>query len=162
MKNAILGALAIIIGLIVMAFPLAGIIVAGKIFGFLLLFIGIWLLIAGVYGLDTSRTVGILNLILGLLALILGLGLVFNPLFLSFIASFLLYLAGIFLIISGLITMLARAEYKYALWSGIVGVILGILYTILGIFALHPIYLGLLIGLWFIINGVFLLFEKEE
>ena len=162
MKNVVVGALAIIIGLIVMAFPLLGVIAASIISGFLVLSLGIWLLIAGISEIGTSKAAGILNLIVGILAVILGFGLIFSPYLFSFLAGFLLYLAGIFLIVAGIIALLVGMEKKYSLWGGVLGIILGILYIILGTYAFHPVYLGILIGVWLVITGIFKLFEKDE
>ena len=42
--------------------------------------------------------------------------------------------------------------------SGVLGVILGILYIILAAYAWNPLYLALLIGIWLIVDGVALFF----
>ena len=48
---------------------------------------------------------------------------------------------------------------KYA-WAGVLGIVLGIIYIILGAFAFNPVNLGILIGLWLIITGIFKMFEE--
>ncbi|MGC9516700.1 MAG: DUF308 domain-containing protein [Methanomicrobiales archaeon] len=102
-----------------------------------------------------------MNIIVGILALIIGVDLLLNIFLFSFLAGFLLYLAGLFLIIAGIISLLAK-DRKNAVWSGVIGIILGILYIILGTYAFDPLYLGILIGIWLVINGIFLLVEPEE
>lgn len=159
MKNVVLGLLAIILGIIVLAFPLAGLVAASVLTGFVVLMIAVWLLIVGGSQMEVSKTAGILNVILGIIVLIVGIGLIFNPAIFAFLAGFLLYLAGFFLIIAGIIALLSRDDFKNATWAGILGIILGILYIILGTFAFDPIYLGILIGIWLIISGVLALFE---
>ncbi len=159
MKNVVMGLLAIILGLIVLAFPLAGLVAASVLTGFVVLMIAIWLLVVGGSQMGVSKTAGIMNLILGIIVLIVGLGLIFNPALFAFLAGFLLYLAGFFLIIAGIIALVSRNEFKNATWAGILGIILGILYIILGSLAFDPIYLGFLIGIWLIISGVLALFE---
>jgi len=159
MKNVIVGILAIILGLIVLAFPLAGLVAASVLTGFVILMIAIWLLIVGGSQLETSKTAGILNLVLGIIVLIIGIGLIFSPALFAFLAGFLLYLAGIFMIIAGIIALASRNEFKNATWAGVLGIILGILYIILGTFAFDPIYLGVLIGIWLVISGILALFE---
>ncbi|MDI6644828.1 MAG: DUF308 domain-containing protein [Methanobacteriaceae archaeon] len=159
--NKMYGILAIILGLIVMVFPIAGVVAASILTGFLILLIGIWLLLAGVNTWGVSKAAAVLNLIVSILALYIGVDLLLNIYLFSFLAGFLLYIAGIFLIIAGIISLFAR-ERKYALWGGVLGIILGILYIILGTYAFDPIYLGLLIGIWLIINGIFLFLEPEE
>jgi len=159
MKNVIVGILAIILGLIVLAFPLAGLVAASVLTGFVILMIAIWLLIVGGSQLETSKTAGILNLVLGIIVLIIGIGLIFSPALFAFLTGFLLYLAGIFMIIAGIIALASRNEFKNATWAGVLGIILGILYIILGTFAFDPIYLGVLIGIWLVISGILALFE---
>lgn len=159
--NKLYGIFAIILGLIVMVFPIAGVVAASILTGFLILLLGIWLLLAGVNTWGVSKAAAVLNLIVGILALYIGVDLLLNIYLFSFLAGFLLYLAGIFLIIAGIVSLFAR-ERKYALWGGFLGIILGILYIILGTYAFDPIYLGLLIGIWLVINGIFLFLEPEE
>ncbi|BDZ70625.1 DUF308 domain-containing protein [Methanobacterium petrolearium] len=159
MKNIVVGLLAIILGLIVLAFPLAGLVAASVLTGFVILMIAIWLLIVGGSQLEISKTAGILNLILGIIVLIIGIGLIFSPALFAFLTGFLLYLAGIFMIIAGIIALASRNEFKNATWVGILGIILGILYIILGTLAFDPIYLGILIGIWLVISGILALFE---
>jgi len=159
MKNVVMGLLAIILGLIVLAFPLAGLVAASVLTGFVVLMIAIWLLIVGGSQMEVSKTAGILNLILGIIVLVVGIGLIFSPTLFAFLTGFLLYLAGFFLIIAGIIALVSRNEYKNATWTGILGIVLGVLYIILGTLALDPMYLGILIGLWLILSGVLALFE---
>lgn len=154
-----MGLLAIILGIIVLAFPMVGVIAASVITGFAVLMIAIWLLVMSISQMEVSKIAGILNLILGIIVLILGIGLIFNPALFSFLAAFVLYLAGIFLILAGIISLAARSEYKFAAWGGVIGIVLGIIYIILGTYAFNPIYLGFLIGIWLVINGILLFFE---
>ena len=161
MNNKLFGILAIILGLVVMVFPIAGVVAASILTGFVILLIGIWLLLAGVNTWGVSKAAAVLNLIVGILALYIGVDLLLNIYLFSFLAGFLLYLAGVFLIIAGIVSLLAK-DRKYALWGGVLGIILGILYIILGTYAFDPLYLGILIGIWLIINGIFLLVEPEE
>lgn len=159
MKNWLAGILAIILGLIVIAFPFLTTVTVSIFAGLLVLMIAIWLFIVGISELGESRTSSILNLILGVIAFILGIGLIVNPELFSIIAGITLYLAGFFLIITGIIALLGGMERKYA-WSGVLGIVLGIIYIILGAFAFNPVNLGILIGLWLIITGIFKMFEE--
>ena len=42
--------------------------------------------------------------------------------------------------------------------SGIIGVILGVLYIVLAAYAWNPYYLAILIGVWLIVDGIALFF----
>lgn len=158
MKNFVGGALAIILGLIVIAFPFLTAVTVSVFAGFLVLLIAIWLFIVGISELEISKTASILNLILGIIALILGIALIINPALLGIIAGLTLYLAGFFLIVAGIIALIDGISRKYA-WAGVLGIILGIIYIILGTFAFNPVNLGFLIGIWLIITGIFKMFE---
>lgn len=160
MRNWVAGALAIILGLVVIAFPLLTTVTVSLFAGLLVLMIAIWLFIVGISEFEISKTSSILNLILGIIALIFGIGLIINPAIFSFIAGLTLYLAGFFLIVTGIIALLDGMTRKYA-WAGILGIILGIIYIILGAYAFNPVNLGILIGLWLIITGIFKMFEIE-
>lgn len=158
MRNVVAGALAIILGLIIIAFPFLTAVTVSIFAGVVVLLIAIWLLVAGISELEISRTAGILNVILGIIALIFAIGLIINPAILSFIVGLTLYLAGIFMIIAGLIALVDGMQRKYA-WAGVLGIILGIIYIILGTYAFNPVNLGFLIGIWLIITGIFRFFE---
>jgi uncharacterized membrane protein HdeD (DUF308 family) len=159
MRNWVAGALAIILGLIVIAFPFLTTVTVSIFAGLLVLMIAIWLFIVGISEFEINKTSSILNLILGVIAFILGLGLIVNPALFSFIAGITLYLAGFFLIVTGIIALLDGMNRKYA-WAGVLGIVLGIIYIILGAFAFNPVNLGILIGLWLIITGIFKMFEE--
>ena len=154
MRNMFAGALAIILGLIVIAFPFLTAATVSIFAGVVVLLIAIWLIIVGISELEVSRTTGALNVILGIIALIIAIGLIINPALLSFITGLTLAIAGIFLIIAGLIALIDGMHRKSA-WGGILGIILGIIYLILGTFAFNPVNLGFLIGIWLIITGIF-------
>ncbi|MCE7699350.1 MAG: DUF308 domain-containing protein, partial [Methanobacterium paludis] len=117
MKNMVTGLLAIILGLIIIAFPLAGVIAVSVLAGFAVLILAIWFLLAGIMEMESSKTVGILYVILGLIALIFAFGLIFNPALISFISGLVLYLAGILMIIAGIISLLGGMEQKHRVWG---------------------------------------------
>ncbi|MBI4813032.1 MAG: DUF308 domain-containing protein [Methanobacterium sp.] len=135
-KNVLLGILAIILGLIVIAFPLISVFTFSVLAGMGVLILGIWFLVQAFSVWESSKGISIVYLILGIIAIIAGIGLVGNILALSFLASFILYLAGFFL--------------------------LGIMYLILGFYAWDPFYLALLIGIWLIISGVFEIINPKK
>jgi uncharacterized membrane protein HdeD (DUF308 family) len=152
-NNVLLGILAIILGILVMAFPLFSVFTASVLAGFAIIFLGIWLLVQsfGIWG--TSKGASIAYLILGLIAIVGGIGLFGSVLAFSFLASFWLYFTGFFLIISGIMSFFVKEDTTGKGVGGL-GVILGILYIILGAYAWNPIYLAFLIGFWLIIEGI--------
>ena len=149
----------IILGLIVLAFPLLGLIPLSLITGFLVLILGIGLLIGGIAQIGESAGSGILLIILGIIALILGIGFIFNPGLFSWLVGFIVWIVGLFLIIAGIIGIMSKAGGSR--WNGVVAVIIGVIYIIVGILIKDPVILGALIGLWLLISGIVMLFMKE-
>lgn len=149
----------IILGLIVLAFPLLGLIPLSLITGFLVLILGIGLLIGGIAQIGESAGLGILLIILGIIALILGIGFIFNPGLFSWLVGFIVWIVGLFLIIAGIIGIMSKAGGSR--WNGVVAVIIGAIYIIVGILIKDPVILGALIGLWLLISGIVMLFMKE-
>ena len=156
MGNAII---LIVLGLIVLAFPLLGVIPFSVLTGVAVLFLGLGLLFIGAGSMGESAVMGIVELILGFLALILGLGFVFNPALFSFVAALFVFIAGIFLIIAGIVAIASKTLGNR--WTGLVSLVLGIIYIIVAAFIKDPLYLGILIGLWLLITGIIMLFQKD-
>jgi uncharacterized membrane protein HdeD (DUF308 family) len=150
----------IILGLIVLAFPLIGVVPAAVITGFLVLVLGLGFLFAGISEMGESAGLGILEIILGIIALVLGIGFIFNPGLFSFVAGLIVWIVGIFLIIAGIVGIITKAGNSR--WNGVLALIIGLLYVIVGsLFASNPVYLGILIGLWLLIMGIMMLFTKD-
>ena len=153
-KQTTISIIAIILGIITIAFPLFGVIAASDILGLSVLLLAIFLLTNGVSEVDYNTTRGLLNIILGIIMLIISLGLIFNPSIFAFLTALTIYLAGIFLIIIGLIVIVGNRDNKYGFWMGILGILLGVIYIIIGTYINNPIVLGSLIGIWLLVTGV--------
>jgi len=149
----------IILGLIVLAFPLLGVVPLSVLTGIALLFLGIGLLLTGIFSIEESTAMGIVELILGVLAIIIGIGFVFNPALFSFVAALFIFIAGIFLIIAGIAAIATKSTGSR--WTGVIALVLGIIYVIVAYYVKNPLFLGILIGLWLLITGIVLLFQKE-
>lgn len=154
MKKTMISLLAIILGAIIIAFPMLGIIGAQAIIGVAVLLMSVFLLVMGISEIDYSPSRGIATLIIGIIILILGLILLFSPNTFAFLAALTIYLAGILLIVVGLITLISNKESRFAFWSGVLGIILGVIYIILGTYAQDPTVLGSLIGIWLVLTGI--------
>lgn len=159
-RNVLLGILAIILGILVIAFPLISIFAASVLAGLGILFLGIWLFVKSFNDWSISKIVSISELILGILAVIVGIGLFGSILLFTALVSFWLYFAGFFLLISGIFSLFGASTANKG--SGGVGIVLGILYIILAVYAFNPIYLAFLIGIWLIIDGVAMFFIKPS
>ena len=147
----------IILCLIVMAFPLLVVIPSAVLTGFVVLIFGLGLLLSGISEMDTSMGVGLVELIFGIIALVLGIGIIVNPALFAFIACLIVFIVGLFLLIACIMIVLTTDNN----WNGYIAIIIGILYMIVGNFVSNPIYLGILIGLWLLIMGIMMLFQKD-
>lgn len=161
MQKKAIALILMVLGIIVLAFPLLGLIPLSVITGFLVLILGIGLLISGLMELEIgeSTSVGLLELVLGIIALVLGIGFIFNPGLFSWLAGFIVWIVGLFLIISGIVGVIVNTGgYK---WSGVISIVIGLIYLVVGILIANPIILGILIGAWLLIYGILMLLVKD-
>ena len=159
MKSKFISLLGILLGLLIIIFPMMGVIGVADLIGLSVLLISIYLLVVGIAIIDYNKTGANQDLILGLILLLLSICLIFNPALLGFLAEITLYLAGIMLIIVGLVSLINNRTSRYGFYIGIAGVVLGLLYIIIGTYVANPIILGTLIGIWLVISGVLKLLD---
>lgn len=159
MKTKFTSLLAIILGMVIIIFPILGVIGVSALIGLSVLLVSIYLLVIGVAIMDYNKRGSILDLVLGMILLFLSIGLIFNPGLLGFLTEITLYLAGIMLIIVGLASLINNRSSRYGFYIGIAGIVLGLLYIVIGTYVANPIVLGSLIGIWLIISGVLKLMD---
>lgn len=159
MKSKFISLLAILLGLMIIIFPIMGVVGVADLIGLSLLLISIYLLVVGVAIIDYNKRGAILDLILGMILLFLSICLIFNFAVLGALAQITLYLSGIVLIIVGVVSLINNRQSRYGFYIGIAGVILGLLYIVIGTYVADPIILGTLIGLWLVISGVLKLMD---
>ncbi|ALT68219.1 DUF308 domain-containing protein [Methanobrevibacter millerae] len=154
MKNKIVSLLAIIFGIMIIAFPMIGIISSGAILGLSVLLISIFTLMTGLMIIDYNTSGAIIDIILSMILLFISIGIIFNPTLIGFLTEISLYLGGIILIIGGVVSLINNRTSKNGFYIGIAGIILGVIYIIVGTYVANPIILGTLIGIWLVISGV--------
>ena len=154
MKNKIVSLLAIIFGIMIIAFPMIGIISSGAILGLSVLLISIFTLMTGLMIIDYNTSGAIIDIILSMILLFISIGIIFNPTLIGFLTEISLYLGGIILIIGGVVSLINNRTSKNGFYIGIAGIILGVIYIIGGTYVANPIILGTLIGIWLVISGV--------
>ena len=154
MKNKIVSLLAIIFGIMIIAFPMIGIISSGAILGLSVLLISIFTLMTGLMIIDYNTSGAIIDIILSMILLFISIGIIFNPTLIGFLTEISLYLGGIILIIGGVVSLINNRTSKNGFYIGIAGIILGVIYIIVGTYVANPIILGTLIGIWLVICGV--------
>lgn len=154
MRKEFVNIFAIFFGILIIALPVLGIVAAKDLLGLSILLISIFLLVLGVAGIDYKKWGAILYIILGIIMLLFSIGLIFKPELFSSLAEILFYAAGIFLIIIGVISLINNRTSKYGFIIGIVAILIGVIYIIIGSLVSDPIILGYLLGIWLVITGV--------
>lgn len=160
-SNMILGFLAIVLGILVIAFPLISVFTASIIAGLGILFAGIWLLARSIDIVEKSFGKAIVLLLIGIIGIIAGIGIMGKLVAFGILASFAMYIAGIFLIMAGALSMFSDLDTKSKGIGGI-GIVLGFLVIFLGFYAYNPFYLAILIGFALIIFGFSKLLETTK
>jgi uncharacterized membrane protein HdeD (DUF308 family) len=156
-RNKFIGLLAIILGIIIITFPLIGVSTLSDLTGIIIIFIGIWLLAQCFKKLGTHLAAAIANLLIGIFAIFVGIVFLLNVATFEFITFLGLYLVGFFMIISGITYMFSGKGIKY-IGIGILGVLLGIVYMIIAMYVANPFFLAAIIGAFLIIAGIMEIF----
>ena len=160
MRNREIGLILIVIGLIVLFFPILGVIPFSLITGFIVSILGIGLLFVSVILIQESKVIGIIALILGILALILGIDFIVNPSLFSFVTALFVFIIGLLLVGVGIATIIGylRGDVR----SGIITLVLGLIFLVIALFVSNPSILGTLIGICIIIVGILMLFRRDQ
>ncbi|MBI5458477.1 DUF308 domain-containing protein [Methanobacterium sp.] len=158
-KNTLIGILAIILGLVVIAFPLVSVLTFSVLMGLGIIFLGIWFLVQSFHIWEKNLAAGIADLLLGIIAILFGIVFLGDVPAFEFLTFLGLYIVGIFLIITGLMSLVSGKDLK-ARGIGIMGIIFGILYFILGVYVANPFFLAVIIGAFLILAGIMEIFIK--
>ncbi len=156
-KNSYIGILAILLGLIVIIFPLVSIATISVLAGLGIIFLGIWLLFKSYKSWGKNMAAGIASLILAFFAIALGIVFIGNIEALSFLTFLAVYIVGFFLIITGLTSLFTDSGIK-ARGIGALGVIFGLLFMVMGIYLANPLFLAVILGAFLIIAGIMEIF----
>lgn len=156
-KNVLIGILAIILGLIVIVFPLVSVLTLSVLTGLGIIFLGIWFIIQGYHIWGKNLAAGVADLILGIIAIFFGIVFLGNVPAFEFLTFLGLYIVAFFLIIAGLMALFSGKDFK-AKGIGILGIIFGILYLIMVMYVSNPLFLAVIIGAFLILAGVMEIF----
>ncbi|HMK53849.1 MAG TPA: DUF308 domain-containing protein [Methanobacteriaceae archaeon] len=160
-RNVFVGILAIILGIIIIIFPLVGIVTLSVLTGVGIIFIGLWLLLQSFKKWKNSFAAGIMDLFLAIFAFLVGIVFLGNVAAFEFLSFLGLYLVGFFLILAGLEALFSGKDMK-ARGIGILGFALGIIYLVLGSYVIHPLFLSAIMGAFLIIAGIMEIFIKSK
>lgn len=155
-RNVLFGILAILLGLIVMIFPLISIFTINAIAGIGLIFLGIWIL---AQSLKTGSIVsGIAGLLVALFAIMFGIVFIGDIKAFQFFTFLILYIVGFFLALAGLTSLISGKGLKEKI-IGVLGIIFAVLFVVLASFVRNPLVLGIIIGAFLIIVGIMEIFN---
>lgn len=147
------GLVAIILGILVIVFPLFSLLTASIIAGLGIVFLGIWILATSLDLADKDFLRSFILLLIGISGVMLGIGIIGRIAAFELLISLSMYIAGVYLIISGILSIFDH-RYTKARGLGGLGIILGFLVMILSFLTWNLYHLAVLIGLGLILYGL--------
>ena len=148
----------ILLGIIVIVFPLISIFTVNAIAGIGIIFVGIWILIKSLK--NDSLAAGVAGLILAVFAIMMGIVFIGDIKVFEFFTFIALYVVGFFLALAGVESLISGKGSKGKA-IGALGIILGILFIVMGTYAANPLVLAALIGAFLIIAGLIEIFAPQ-
>jgi membrane protein HdeD len=159
-RNLLMGVFAIILGILVISFPLMGVFTFSIIDGTVCLVISLWIIMHSIEGWNVNKTSSIAFLVLGIIGFIFGLLILGNINVYSFFFGITFYLAGLIILIAGLLFIFLGEDRNTKL-IGIMGTIAGVISIIMGYYSMNPYFVALIIGIVLIIYGIYKIIKKN-
>ena len=157
-RNILLGILGILLGLIVIVFPLISVFTVNAIAGIGIIFVGIWILVKSLK--NDSISAGVAGLIVAVFAIMMGIVFIGDIKAFEFFSFIALYIVGFFLALAGLESLISGKGLK-GKGIGALGIVIGILFVVIGSYAANPLVLAALIGAFLILAGLIELFAPQ-
>ncbi|MDI9623761.1 MAG: DUF308 domain-containing protein [Methanothermobacter sp.] len=152
------GLISIILGIIFVISPVGGVNAISMFSGIILALIGVWMILNALKE-RYYRRLSLLWLIFAVLLIFVGVLLAFQIILISAFAGFWLYVTGLLFIIAGFIVVLSAWDAHVTRALGFMGILVGLIYFVVGILALDPVFLGVIVGIILIIYGFIILFS---
>lgn len=149
----------IILGLIVIAFPILGLVPVAILSGFFVLMLGIGLILDGISEIREIEggSLGVPLLLLGIIAMVLGIGFIFNYALFASMLGYIIWIIGLLIIITGITRILSKTGDNRC---GVKDITIGLLILFIGIFITNYNWLiGVLVGLWILTTGTRMLYN---
>ena len=151
MKSKMLNILTIILGLIIIIFPILGFASVSAIFGLAFLFMGFFITFS--YFNDEHDAMKYMALIIGIILMLFGITLIAVPSLLVAFTTLFVYIAGLILLVIGVIGLFS-ADTPALKYLSLLNTVLGIFYLILAYFMKDVKLFGILIGIWLALSGI--------
>jgi uncharacterized membrane protein HdeD (DUF308 family) len=155
-KNVLIGILAVLLGLIVIIFPLISVFALNDIAGIGMIFLGIWFIVESLK--SKSLAAGIAVLMVAIFVIMMGIVFLGDIKAFEFFTFAAIYIVGFFLVLAGLISLISGEGLKTK-GIGVLGIVIGILFTIIGTYVGNPLVLAAIIGAFLIIAGLMEMFN---
>ncbi len=152
-RNLILGIVSIIIGIFAFIYPISSVETASKVAGISTLLLSIYLITSSKKKMNSSKIIGVIMLLFGILLIYSAFNRFTSIYYYAYVVSILYYLTAVLAISSGIFALFYEKENKYRI-LGILGIILGIVYIVIGNLVHNPVYLGSIVGIYLIIFGL--------
>lgn len=152
-NNTLIGILAIILGLIIICFPLISVLTLSVLTGLGIIFLGIWFFIQSFHVWGKNLAAGIADLLLGVFAVFIGIAFLGNVHAFEFLTFLALYIVAFFLIVAGLMALFSGKDTK-SKGIGALGIIFGLLYLIVGVYVANPLFLSAIVGAFLLLAGI--------
>ena len=152
-SNKIWAILSIILGLILIIFPMFSSNLISILIGAIVLIFGVGLCYSGIISKEISTAFSSIAAVFGVVMIILGLAFIFGTNALSFLVGLQFYIVGFMLIVASLIGLLGGAAINKT--GSIVGLVLGIVILFIAMFAANnPVLITIILGIALIAYGV--------
>lgn len=148
--------LSIIVGIVFLISPVAGVTAISILSGLILTALGVWMFINGLMA-RKYMEVSIFWIIFAIISISIGLMLVFRVFLINQLAGAWLIVTGILLLVAGILILAASPQSYLKRNGGIISAIFGLIYIIIGALSFDARYIGVVIGLILIVYGVMVL-----
>lgn len=152
-RNLILGILSIIIGVFAFIYPLSSVETASKVAGISTLLLSIYLIVSSKKKMNSSKIIGIITILFSILLIYSAFNRFTSIYYYARVVGILYYLTAVLIIISGIFVLFYEKKDKYKI-IGILGIILGTVYIVVGSLVQNPVYLGAVIGIYLVMYGL--------
>jgi len=164
-EDTLRGIIAIVVGIFVIAILFTKNFTINESIGIGIGFLGIWMLVLSYDVKNFNKIESTLYFILFLVSIITGVFLYFNiklSMLSNYPSNLWIYITGILILISGIIAATGKESIEKS--TGIIGIILGIIFLILTYYMYNQIYMVFIIGIWLIVIGIiqfFISYDQE-
>lgn len=160
-NNKGLGVLGIILGIIVIAFPVFSELAGSILAGLGLIFLGIWLMALSFDNWGYNNLASLAALVVSIAFILIGVTFIGNVILFELLLDAAFYLVGFLLITSGIILLIKKEDFFNKI-VGFIGIITGFLYFIMAYTQFNPEFLALVLGLWLIFGGAAQFLPRKE